>query len=298
MVDTGGTYDMASQQNYDGYLHLYQDNFDPNSPCTNYLNGDNDGITLNRSELDHSLEAGRVYYLITSGNLASNAGNFSNTITGPGTVNSFDSLFTLDDANPDDSDGVNNSITFSNLPLGTHTIVEYMPDAWSLSGAVCTGGSGTVSLTDETLSVEVGNGETVQCTFTNEHLCPTSWTVATAAELSACITLANTNESPSPTADTITLGADITLSTALPQITSEITLEGAGYAVDGGDSVQLFNVNLGDFTVNRAMLQNGSATTGGGIYNDRGTGRDGGQQHLLRQQCHLRGRHLQHQSTR
>ncbi|MCA9967980.1 MAG: hypothetical protein KC423_27230, partial [Anaerolineales bacterium] len=36
-------------------------------------------------------------------------------------------------------------------------------------------------------------------------ICP-AWTVTTAAELSDCITLANNNESPSPTADTITLG--------------------------------------------------------------------------------------------
>ena len=41
-------------------------------------------------------------------------------------------------------------------------------------------------------------------------LCP-SWTVTTADELYDCITLANANENPSPTADTITLGADIDL---------------------------------------------------------------------------------------
>ncbi|MCO5198326.1 MAG: hypothetical protein M9941_11345 [Anaerolineae bacterium] len=102
-------------------------------------------------------------------------------------------------------------------------------------------------------------------------VCP-SWTVTTAAELSDCINLANANESPGPTADTITLGADITLSTALPQIASEITLEGANYVIDGGGSVQLFYVNSGgDFTINQVTLQNGSASSGGGIYNSSGT---------------------------
>ncbi len=99
----------------------------------------------------------------------------------------------------------------------------------------------------------------------------TSWTVTSADELYECITLANANESPDLTADTITLGADINLSAALPQITSEITLEGANHFIDGGNSVQLFYVDGGgDFTVNQATLQNGSASNGGGIDN-RGT---------------------------
>ncbi|MCA9967899.1 MAG: right-handed parallel beta-helix repeat-containing protein, partial [Anaerolineales bacterium] len=105
----------------------------------------------------------------------------------------------------------------------------------------------------------------------------TSWTVTTADELSECITLANANESPSPTADTITLGADINLSTALPQITSEITLEGANHVIDGGwDGVpgsptgrRIFTVNLGgDLTIKDTILQNGSAREGGGISNN------------------------------
>ncbi|MCB0021221.1 MAG: hypothetical protein KDE09_25670, partial [Anaerolineales bacterium] len=98
-------------------------------------------------------------------------------------------------------------------------------------------------------------------------ICP-AWTVTTAAELSDCITLANNNESPSPTADTITLGADINLSAALPQITSEITLQGANHFLDGGNNVRIFNVGTtGTFYVNQATLQNGSAIVGGGINN-------------------------------
>ena len=101
-------------------------------------------LAAHRKFIIRALEAGRAYDVITSGNLAGNVGNFTNTIAtiaGPGTVYSFDSLFMLDDAVPDDSDGINDSITFSNLPIGTHTFTEYVPDTWNLSGAVCTGGS-------------------------------------------------------------------------------------------------------------------------------------------------------------
>ncbi|MCO5186064.1 MAG: right-handed parallel beta-helix repeat-containing protein [Anaerolineae bacterium] len=99
-------------------------------------------------------------------------------------------------------------------------------------------------------------------------VCP-SWTVTTAAELSDCINLANADESPGPTADTITLGANITLTAALPPIASAITLDGAHHVIDGGGSVRIFTVNSGgDFTVNQATLQNGSATEGAGIFND------------------------------
>ncbi|MEZ4514130.1 MAG: choice-of-anchor Q domain-containing protein [Chloroflexota bacterium] len=268
-VDTSGNYNLSSNQSgWDGYIHLYQDSFNPLAPCTHYLNGDDNVLSSGSSEISSQfLEAGRTYYFVTSGKFSSSAGNFSNSILGVGTVYTLYESFTLDDAVPDDSDGIDASTTF-NVSPGTYAVTELPLSGWGLTGATCTGASGSVSLTDNTLSVEVSDGEAVQCTFTNESLCPASWIVTTAAELSVCITLANNNESPSPTADTITLGANITLSTALPQITSEITLEGAGYAVDGGNRGRIFFVNsTGDFTVNQVTLQNGSAYEGGGIYN-------------------------------
>ena len=189
------------------------------------------------------------------------------------------STFTLDDAVPDDSDGVNDSITFTVEP-DTYSITELLPNStWSLARATCTGAS---SLVDETLSVEVGVGEAVQCTFTNESLCPASWTVTTADELSACITVANGNGAG---LDTITLGSDINLTTLntspLPQISTEITLEGANHFIDGGwdgvpnsgTGVRIFYVAIGgDFTVNQATLQNGNAgvSSGGAIWNNKG----------------------------
>ncbi|MDM8522467.1 SBBP repeat-containing protein [Desulfococcaceae bacterium HSG8] len=75
--------------------------------------------------------------------------------------------FTLDDANPDDGDGVSSSVTFNGLPAGTYEIIESLPGGWQLDNATCTGAGG--SLTGETLSVAVGAGEDVVCTFSNTH---------------------------------------------------------------------------------------------------------------------------------
>lgn len=69
-------------------------------------------------------------------------------------------------------------------------------------------------------------------------------------------------------ADTITLTENVVLSAALPQITSEITLEGNNYYVSGDNFYQVFYVtSTGDFTINETTIQDGSAVNGGGIYN-------------------------------
>ena len=103
-----------------------------------------------------------------------------------------------------------------------------------------------------------------------QQSCTLPATVITADELYDCITAANAGSG-----GTITLGADIDLNTLttspLPTIRSTITLEGAGYAIDGGNSLGIFYVDgSGDFTVNLATLQNGFANFGGAIFNDGG----------------------------
>ena len=100
-------------------------------------------------------------------------------------------------------------------------------------------------------------------------LCPTPLEISDTTELAECITWANANRG----ADTLGLDADITLSTALPQVTSEITLEGAGFSVDGASTYRVFEVtSTGNFTVNQITMQNGSTSgNGGAILNDGGT---------------------------
>ncbi|MDX1409564.1 MAG: hypothetical protein R3330_15560, partial [Saprospiraceae bacterium] len=100
-------------------------------------------------------------------------------------------------------------------------------------------------------------------------LCPTPLAISDTDELANCIIWANTN----PDADTLGLDADITLSAVLPQITTEITLEGAGYTIDGANTYRVFEVtSTGNLTVNQITVQNGrSLFSGGGILNDSGT---------------------------
>ena len=162
----------------------------------------------------------------------------------------------------------NGGPTQTHLPGAGSNAIGAIPNGTTISnnGTSWTCDQSATDQRGELRPINSGDG----CTAGAVEVMPvcTSWTVTTADELYACITLANANESPSPTADTITLGANITLTNALPQISSKITLEGAGYFVDGGNSVQIFNVaSAGNFTINQATLQNGAATSGGAITN-------------------------------
>lgn len=70
----------------------------------------------------------------------------------------------------------------------------------------------------------------------------------------------------SDAADTIKLSADVTLTAALPDISSEITIEGGGYTVDGDESYTAFklvagaDVTLSDVTIEEAVLPVRTAT--------------------------------------
>jgi hypothetical protein len=71
-------------------------------------------------------------------------------------------------------------------------------------------------------------------------------------------------------ADVIDLQTDVLLPTPLPQITSEITLEGNGHAIDGNKAFRVLNVLItGDLKLNNATITGGDAyfDNGGGIYN-------------------------------
>lgn len=68
-------------------------------------------------------------------------------------------------------------------------------------------------------------------------------------------------------ADTITLSSDITLSAALPHITTEITIEGEGFTISGDDRFRIFVVNGGTLTVNDLTMTKGKADWGGAIVN-------------------------------
>ena len=84
-VATSGDYTIESAQDYDGYLHVYEDGFDPLDACLNLiaLNDDAGGGSL----IDNvALSDAATYTVVTSGFSNTDVGNFTNTITGPGAI--------------------------------------------------------------------------------------------------------------------------------------------------------------------------------------------------------------------
>ena len=77
-------------------------------------------------------------------------------------------IFILDDAVPDDGDSFIDRITFEEIEPGTYDILEDVPEEWTLIDIDC-GTAPTSPLTDG-ISVTVGGGEDVVCTFTNSNV--------------------------------------------------------------------------------------------------------------------------------
>ena len=71
-------------------------------------------------------------------------------------------------------------------------------------------------------------------------------------------------------ADTITLSGDIMLTAALPHITSEVTIDGAGYMISGNNRYRVFAVNGGNLSVNNLTITKGNADWGGAVINVNG----------------------------
>ncbi|MFA7688076.1 MAG: GEVED domain-containing protein [Moheibacter sp.] len=87
-VDTAGVYTISSTQTgWDGFIFVYQSNFDPTNPLVNYLAGDDDGPGgVGTSQVMPNLAPGTEYFLITTAFASDDFGPFVNVITGPGTV--------------------------------------------------------------------------------------------------------------------------------------------------------------------------------------------------------------------
>ena len=69
--------------------------------------------------------------------------------------------------------------------------------------------------------------------------------------------------------DTIVLTGAVTLDAALPNITSSMTIDGAGYSISGAASYRIFNIRSGSVTLENVTLQDGVAggsSSGGAIH--------------------------------
>lgn len=78
--------------------------------------------------------------------------------------------FKLDDAFPEDNDGINKSITYNNLIPGSHQFTEASFPSWYLVGVNCTTLKGsTTSLSNRTLTVNAVAGDIITCTYVNQR---------------------------------------------------------------------------------------------------------------------------------
>ncbi|MGC4039320.1 MAG: T9SS type A sorting domain-containing protein [Flavobacterium sp.] len=84
VVDTAGSYTFNSTQDFDGYIFVYQNSFDPSAPLTGYLAGNDDGGP--GSTITTNLTTGTTYYFITTAYEPGEFGDFTTEITGAGTV--------------------------------------------------------------------------------------------------------------------------------------------------------------------------------------------------------------------
>ncbi|WPD21438.1 MAG: choice-of-anchor Q domain-containing protein [Candidatus Electrothrix scaldis] len=100
---------------------------------------------------------------------------------------------------------------------------------------------------------------------------------ATSCTLADAITAANMDIATGHCAagsdeDTIILTTDVTLSAALPQISSTITIEGNDHFINGNQDENIGSVlhvmSTGDLTLNKGVVKGGTATKGGGMYNE------------------------------
>jgi hypothetical protein len=90
-VSTPGSYTFQSTavDNWDNYTFLYQKAFNPASPLTGYVTGNDDFIPntpTSGSEFTTNLDPGTNYFFVTTGFNNGDFGAFTNTITGVGTA--------------------------------------------------------------------------------------------------------------------------------------------------------------------------------------------------------------------
>lgn len=92
-VGTTGTYDILSVTNtfsasMDSFLAIYAGSFNPAAPLTNlvYANDDRVPGTDLRAQITCTLNTGTTYILVTSPFANTNVGDFTNQISGPGTI--------------------------------------------------------------------------------------------------------------------------------------------------------------------------------------------------------------------
>ncbi len=99
--------------------------------------------------------------------------------------------------------------------------------------------------------------------------------VGASCSLADAVTAANTDAAvggcPAGSgADTISLTGDISLDDELPDIETELSVNGNGFRIDGAGKYRIFYVNKGALTLKDVTLQSGQADFGAALVNDGG----------------------------
>jgi len=89
-VGTSGSYTFqsisANSNTYDNYTFLYQNSFNPASPLTNVLIGNDDNLSIGMSGFTSNLLTGTTYFFINTGFENFDFGAFTSTISGTGII--------------------------------------------------------------------------------------------------------------------------------------------------------------------------------------------------------------------
>lgn len=86
-VDVDGSYSFLSTADFDNFTLLYGSDFDPTSPLTNVLIGNDDAnSTSGLSGFAANLSAGTEYFFVTTSYANGQAGTFANQVDGPGLI--------------------------------------------------------------------------------------------------------------------------------------------------------------------------------------------------------------------
>ncbi len=84
-IATAGVYNFlslsVSPAGWDNFTFLYQNSFNPASPLTNVLIGNDDFPTIGRSGFSYNLSPGVNYIFVTTGFSNTDAGTFNNSVT-------------------------------------------------------------------------------------------------------------------------------------------------------------------------------------------------------------------------
>jgi hypothetical protein len=75
--------------------------------------------------------------------------------------------FALDDAAPDDQDGIADRFTYAGLPPGEYLLNELLPSHWLLTGIECGGGATPATVDGSTVHLTLDYFDEVTCTFHN-----------------------------------------------------------------------------------------------------------------------------------